>query len=153
MSLLSYPFDVCNCTCSTSTHATSLMFLKNITSLLFIIPIVWHTGMKKMKERTKTSHWIVDHFSLTFVNLLITSMLNLNVDFRIRGKVLKEYHYQFGIYFFFSNWDSPHARLNIYQPSFVSLQEPQQKNLINPEAYSETCQTSKMKCFAKIVNS
>ena len=33
-----------------------------------------------------------------------------------------------------------------------ALLEPQQNNLSNPEAYSEPCQTSKMGCFAKIVN-
>ena len=27
-----------------------------------------------------------------------------------------------------------------------------QNSLSNPEAYSEPCQTSKMECFAKIVN-
>ena len=36
--------------------------------------------------------------------------------------------------------------------SRVSLLEQKQNNLSNPEAYSELCQTSKMKCFAKIVN-
>ena len=34
----------------------------------------------------------------------------------------------------------------------ISLLEPRQNNLSNPEAYSELCQPSKMKCFAKIVN-
>ena len=37
--------------------------------------------------------------------------------------------------------------------SRVSLLESRQKNLGNPEAHSEPCQTSKMECFAKIVNS
>ena len=36
--------------------------------------------------------------------------------------------------------------------SRVSLLEPQQNNLSNPEAYSKLCETSKMKCFEKIVN-
>ena len=36
--------------------------------------------------------------------------------------------------------------------SHVSLLEPWQSNLSNPEAYSESCQTSKMECFANIVN-
>ena len=30
--------------------------------------------------------------------------------------------------------------------------KPQQNNLSNPEEYTELCQTSKMKYFAKIVN-
>ena len=33
--------------------------------------IVWNIGTKKMKERTKTCNLIVDHFSLTSVNLLL----------------------------------------------------------------------------------
>ena len=37
--------------------------------------------------------------------------------------------------------------------SQVSLLESRQKNLGNPEAHSKLCQTSKMECFAKIVNS
>ena len=36
--------------------------------------------------------------------------------------------------------------------SCVSLLEQKQNNVSNLEAYSELCQTSKMKCFAKIVN-
>ena len=37
--------------------------------------------------------------------------------------------------------------------SRVSLLESRQKNFGNQEAHSELCQTSKMECFAKIVNS
>ena len=33
--------------------------------------------------------------------------------------------------------------------SYVSLLEPWQNNLRNPDAHSEPCQTYKMKCFAK----
>ena len=36
--------------------------------------------------------------------------------------------------------------------SHVSLLELWQKNVNNPEAYSEPSQTSKMECFVKIVN-
>ena len=56
-------------------------------------------------------------------------------DFRIRGKILiwSEYYDQFGI----------------YQHSRLSLSESQQNNFCNPEAYSETCQTSKIKFFAQ----
>ena len=38
------------------------------------------------------------------------------------------------------------------QPSRVSLFEPQQNNLSNPQAYLETCQTSKMGCFVEVFN-
>ena len=31
--------------------------------------IVWNIGTNKMKERSKTSNLIADHFSLTFINL------------------------------------------------------------------------------------
>ena len=34
----------------------------------------------------------------------------------------------------------------------VFLLEPRQNNLCNPESYLELCQTSKMKCFTKVVN-
>ena len=36
---------------------------------MFMAVIVWDIGKKKIKERTKTSDLVVDHFSLTFVNL------------------------------------------------------------------------------------
>ena len=38
---------------------------------MLITLIVWDIGMKKMKEKRKTSNLIVDHFSLTFANLLL----------------------------------------------------------------------------------
>ena len=40
----------------------------------------------------------------------------------------------------------------ICQPSCVSLLKPRQKNLSDPEAYPEPCQTSNMDYFVKIVN-
>ena len=49
-------------------------------------------------------------------------------------------------------WREYYNQFGIYQPSYVSLLEPWQSNLSNPEAYSKPCQTSKMECFAKIVN-
>ena len=36
---------------------------------------------------------------------------------------------------------------------YVSLLEPRQNNLSNPETYLEPCKTSKVEHFAKIVNS
>ena len=94
--------------------------------------------LNEKNERTKTSNLIVNHFSLTFVNLLLTSMLYLHVWLKNEGKFLvwSEYYNQFGI----------------YQPSCVSLLEPQENSLSTPEAYSEPCQISKMEWFAKIVN-
>ena len=41
--------------------------------------------------------------------------------------------------------------LTYIKRSRVSLLELKQNNLSNLEAYSKLCQTSKMKCFAKIV--
>ena len=104
-------------------------------------PTVWDTVMKKMKERTKTSNLTVDNFSLIFVNRLLAWMLYqlyFHVRLQNKGKFLvwSEYYNQFGI----------------YQPSCVSLLEPQQSNLSNLETYLEPYQTSKMGCFAKIVN-
>ena len=48
-------------------------------------------------------------------------------------------------------WSKYYNQFGIYQSSCVSLLE-QQSNLSNPETYSEPCQTSKIECFAKIVN-
>ena len=60
-----------------STRATSLMRVKNSTHhLCFVTLVVWDIGMKKIKEKTKTSNLIVDHFSLNFVNFF---KLSLNV--------------------------------------------------------------------------
>ena len=115
---------------NTSTCSTSLM--------RFMTLIVWDIGTKKIKERTKTSNLIVDHFSLTFVNLSQAWMLYFFVWLQNKGKFLvwSEYYNQFGI----------------YQPSRVSLLKPWKNNLSDPEAYPEPCQTSKMDCFVKIVN-
>ena len=59
-------------------------------------------------------------------------------DFRIREKL------EFGVNTIIS--------LIYNKYSLVSLLEPVQNNLSNPEVYSEPCQTSKMDCFAKILN-
>ena len=99
--------------------------------------IVWDTGTKKMEERTKTSNLIIDHFSLTFVNLSLAWMLYFHVWLQNKGKFLvwSEYYNQFGMY-----------------PVYPRILEPRQVNLSNPEAYSEPCQTSKMEFLAKLVN-
>ena len=91
-----------------------------------------------MKQRAKASNWIIDHFSLIFVILSFAWMLYFHVlyDFRIREKF----------------WVNTIISLICSKYSRVSLLEPGQNNLSNPEAYSEPCQTSKMDCFAKIVN-
>ena len=50
-----------------STRVTSLMRVKKkYVPLLFMALIVWDIVMKKIKERSKTSNWIVNHFSLIF---------------------------------------------------------------------------------------
>ena len=95
-----------------TTRATSLMCVKNSTGTL----TVWSTAMKKMKERTKTSNLIVNHFSLILVNLLLAWMLYFYVWLQNKRKFLvwSEYYNQFGI----------------YQPSGVFLLEPWQSNLL-----------------------
>ena len=67
----------------------------------------WGIGTKKMKERTRTSNLIADHFSLTFLNLSLAWMLYFHVWLENKGKFLvwSEYYNQFGI----------------YQPSHVSM--------------------------------
>ena len=39
--------------------------------LMFMTLIIWGTGIKKMREKTKTTNLIADHFSLTLVNFLL----------------------------------------------------------------------------------
>ena len=58
-----------------------------------------HWNKKKMKERTKASNLIVDHFSLTFINSSLVWMLYIHVWLRNKGKFLvwSEYYNQFGI--------------------------------------------------------
>ena len=58
-------------------------------------------------------------------------------DFRIRGEF----------------WVNTIISLIYSKYSSVSLLESGQNNLGNLEAYSELCQTSKMECFQKVVNS
>ena len=71
--LISSPFDACDCTRTRQyTHHQFDSCKKQHTPLLFTAFIVWGIGTKKMKERTKTSNLIVDHFSLTFVNFSLT---------------------------------------------------------------------------------
>ena len=50
-------------------------------------------------------------------------------------------------------WSEYYDQFGIYQPSHVPFLKPWQNNLNDPEAYPEPCQTSKMDCFVKIVNS
>ena len=99
--------------------------------------IVWDIGTKKVKERTETTNLVVDHFSLTFVDLSLAWMF-FHVWLQKKEKILV--------------WSKYYNYFCIYQPSCVSLLEPRQGTLSDPEAYSELWQTSKMECFAKIVN-
>ena len=50
-------------------------------------------------------------------------------------------------------WENTIISLYCSKYSCVSLLEPGQNNLGNPEAHLEPCLTSKMDCFAKIINS
>ena len=67
---------------------------------MFMTLIVWDIGTKKIKERTKTSNLVIDHFSLTFVNLSLAWMLYFHVWIQNMGKFLiwSEYYNQFGIH-------------------------------------------------------
>ena len=70
-----------------STCATSLMRVKieHATSVYDTYCLgIW---MKKMKERSETSNWIVHHFSLVFANLSLAWILCFMHDFRIRWKL------------------------------------------------------------------
>ena len=60
--------------CATFVYDTC--FVYEHAPLLFMT-IDWDVRMKKMKKGTL--NWIVDHFSLTFVNLSLTWMLYLHV--------------------------------------------------------------------------
>ena len=78
--------------------------------------IAWDNATKKMKERTKASNLIVEHFSLTFVNLSLVWMLRFYEWLQNKEKFLvrSEYYNQFGI----------------YRPSRVStILEPREVNL------------------------
>ena len=72
----------------TSTRATSLMLIKNCMHHLCLTLIFWDIRTKKMKEKTKKSNLIVDHFSLTFVNLLLAWILYFHVLLQNKGKFL-----------------------------------------------------------------
>ena len=98
--------------------------------------IVWNIGTNKMKERSKTSNLIVDHFSLTFINLSLAWMLSFHIWFQNKGKSLvwSEYYNQFGINQ--HSCVSPHLRTTASQ-------------LSNPQKYGEPFQISKMKFFCE----
>ena len=84
-----------------STGATSLKHAKSSMCHFCL----WHLlsgtlELKTIKEWTKTSNWIVDHFSLTFVNLVLAWVLYFYVWLQNKGKfkVWSEYYNQFAIY-------------------------------------------------------
>ena len=85
--------------------------------------IAWDIGAKKIKERTKTSNLIAGHFTLTFVNFSIAWILYYHVWLQNKVKFLV--------------WSECYNQFVIYQPSCVSLLEPWQNNLSNPEPYLE----------------
>ena len=121
---------------STGTHITSLLCVKNSTHN-FCLWQLWSGTLEQRKEKTKTSKLIVDHFSLTFANLLLAWMLYFHVWRQNMGKFLiwSEFYNQFGI----------------YQHSRVFLLEPLPIILSNPEVYSEPSQIYTIECFVKIV--
>ena len=108
--------------------------MSNVCHVQWPAVISTPVGRKKIKERTKISYSIVDHFSLIFVNLSLAWMLYFHVWLQNKGKFLvwSEYYNQFGI----------------YQRSHASLLETRQSNLSNPEVYSEPCQMSNLICYS-----
>ena len=62
----SFPFDACN-----MCHKFDASNKKQHTQFMYMALRFWDIRMKKMKERIKISNLMVDHFSLTFVNLLL----------------------------------------------------------------------------------
>ena len=59
------------------------------TTAVYITLIVWDIVMKKIKERTKTSNWILGQFSLSFVSKpSLTWMLYFHVRFQNKWKIL-----------------------------------------------------------------
>ena len=118
-------------------HAHTPACNKLHVPLLSMTLIVWDIEMKKKKQRSKASNWIIDHFSLIFVILLFTWMLYFHALYNFR---IKE-NSKFWVNTIISLICSKHC-----------LSEPRQSNVSNPEAYSEPCQTSKMGCFVIIVN-
>ena len=121
----SFPFDVCD---RTRTRQHTLHWFhackKWHAPFLFMARIVWDIGTRKMKERIKTSNLTFDNFSC-----------NSMYGFRIMNNSY------FGV----------NTIISLAYNS-ISLLEPQQSNLSNKEAYLEPCQTSKIKCFAKMIN-
>ena len=57
------------------------------TPLLFMTLIYWDIGTEKMIKRLKTSNWIVDHFSLIFVNFRYLECYTFYMN-RNKGKML-----------------------------------------------------------------
>ena len=57
-------------------------------------------GCNDENEGTKTSNWIVNHFSLTLFNLSLTWMLYFRLWLQNKGKILtwRKYYNQFNIY-------------------------------------------------------
>ena len=120
----SSPFDVCDWLHThthTSTHATSLMHVKSSMCHFCLWRLCCGTLEQRNQRRAKTLNLIVDHFSLTFVNLSLAWMLYSYIWLQNNEKFLF--------------WSECCNQFGIYQPSYVSLLEPQENNLSNPEAY------------------
>ena len=134
----SYPFDPCNCMRKRRHTAQYFECVSNIARATFAYDNYCLRHWNEENERTKTSNWVADHFSLTIVELLLTWMLYFHVWLQKNEEIIicREYYNQFGIYKRFR----------------ASLLEPRWNNLSNPETYPDPYQKSKMECFAKIVN-
>ena len=82
----SSPFDAI-----TRAHASTLAKFDRCkkwhTPLLFMTLIYWDIGTEKMIKRLKTSNWIVDHFSLIFVNFRYLECYTFYMN-RNKGKML-----------------------------------------------------------------
>ena len=105
----------------TTTSIISLMHVKNNMCHFCLWNLLSWTmewiKWKKEQNIENASNWIVDHFSLTFVNILLTWMLrfHFHVWLQNKGKILKKV------------WRKYCNQFGIYQCFHVTLLEPWQK--------------------------
>ena len=113
---------MCAIACThTTTSIISLMHVKNNMCHFCLWNLLSWTmewiKWKKEQNIENASNWIVDHFSLTFVNILLTWMLrfHFHVWLQNKGKILKKV------------WRKYCNQFGIYQCFHVTLLEPWQK--------------------------
>ena len=92
----------------------------------------WNKENERKNKTIKLTSW---SFSLMFVDLPLAWMLYFHLWLQNIEKCL--------------GWSEHYNQLGIYQTFHASILEPRQGNWSNPEAYSESCQTSEMQGFAK----